>query len=461
VKVTNGSTWNVSPLVSSAGQAIELLATMGLVVVLVVFMLLNREDVRSRLVRLLGEGRMTLTTKALDDAAQRIGRYLLAQLGLNTAFGLFIGGGLWLADVPYALVWGFCAALLRYFPFIGPWVATILPLTFSLLTADGWLQPLAVVLLFVVCEILCNLVFEPWLYGQSIGVSQAALLVAIAFWTWLWGPGGLLLAPPLTVCLVVLGKYVPALKFFDILLGDEPALTPEVTYYQRLLARDQDEASDLIREQFQEHSPEETFDRILIPALGNARRDLDANRVTEGDFDFIVGTTGEIVEELDLARPQDEHDLNGDECMVGRLEILLCAARDGIDQTALFMLQRLLDSKKYATEFVSNDRLVSEVVDLVASESPSVVCISALPPGGLAHTRLLCKRLRQRFPELKIIVGRWGLKSNIESNREQLLAAGADQLGTTIAETCAQIRNLRQRAAPRPAAVVTGPPIPR
>jgi CheY-like chemotaxis protein len=125
------------------------------------------------------------------------------------------------------------------------------------------------------------------------------------------------------------------------------------------------------------------------------------------------------------------------------------------------MLQRLLDSKKYATEFVSNDRLVSEVVDLVASESPSVVCISALPPGGLAHTRLLCKRLRQRFPELKIIVGRWGLKSNIESNREQLLAAGADQLGTTIAETCAQIRNLRQRAAPRPAAVVTGPPIPR
>src|SRR5436190_5875187 len=294
---------NLGPIASNAGQMAELLASTALVTVLVVLMLLHRDDIRNRLIRLFGEGRMTLTTKALDDAGKRISRYLFAQFTVNSVFGLIFGCGLWLLDVPYALLWGFCAAVLRYIPFFGSWIAVAFPLTLSLLTAEGWAQPAGVIVMFVTFEVCVNLLVEPWLYGQSIGVSQAGLLVAIAFWAWLWGAPGLVLAPPLTVCLVVLGKYVPALKFFDIILGDVPALTPETKFYQRLLVRDQDEAAEVVREQLKQQTAEEVVDRLIIPALVGGRLDVDAGRLNESEVEFMKQAILEIAEEQDFGRP--------------------------------------------------------------------------------------------------------------------------------------------------------------
>lgn len=449
--VDSYSSWN-GTIMAGIGPLLAPFASGGLVVVLVIYLLINREDLRNRLFRLIGQGHMTTTTKALDDAGRRISRYLFMQFMLNAAFGVVIGGGLWLLQVPHALLWGFCAAFLRYIPFVGPWIAAILPVSLSLLISSDWWQPSLVVMLFVTFELIGNLVLEPRLYGKSIGVSSSALIVAIAFWAWLWGPVGLMLAAPLTVCLVVLGKYVPHLKFFNTLLGDESVFTADVNFYQRLVARDQDEASELSREQLKTFSLEQIFDQTFIPALVYARQDLEGDRLTEQELLFIAQATKEIAEEQGLENKRDqslEESPTRDRARSDfRLKILGCAARDAADEAGLVMLQELLDSENCQLTIVNTDRLVSEVVEQVDQERPAIVCIAALPPGGLTHSRLLCSRLRRRFPELKIVVGRWGLQSNIEDNRKQLDVAGASYFGTTLQETVEQLKQLAQCLRP-------------
>lgn len=446
VMVTSDTAPVVGPFMSGVGQMLEPLATVGLVLVLVIFMLLDRENMRNRMLRLIGEEHLMATTKALDDAAHRISRYLLAQLFLNSLFGLVVGVGLWLMDVPFALLFGALAGFLRYIPYIGPWMAAALPLALSLLTATSWHQPVLVAGLFVVLELLTNLVLETWLYGQSIGVSQSALLVAVAFWTWLWGAVGLAMAAPLTVCLVVLGKYVPILKFFDILLGDEPPLTADMKLYQRLLARDQDEAADIAREQMLERSADQVYDEVFLSALVAARRDLETDQLSDEEFARILRMLLEVMEEQGLMRVPEPvvPATDAPEKLLPQLKILACSARDAADESALLMLQSLVDPATCHLEIVGPDRLVSEVLELVETLQPSVVCIAALPPGGLAHARLFCKRLRVRFPDLKIAVGRWGIRSGLDKNREQLLASGADYVAASFRETLSQLTTLAQ-----------------
>src|SRR5262245_32867463 len=279
----------------------EPILTSGLVIVLVVYLLIFKEDLRSRLLALVGRGQLTVTTKALDDAGRRISRYLIAQFALNVGFGVAIGVGLMALGVPHALLWGFAGGLLRYIPYLGAWIACSLPIGMSLLVSEGWAQPLAVVALFIVVEFFSNLVVEPWAYGQSIGVSQAAWMIAIVFWTWLWGAVGLMLATPLTTCLVVMGKYVPGLKFFDVLLGDEPVLTPDVQLYQRLLARDEDEAAELVRERATKITRVELCDQVLIPVIIHARQDLRAGRLIGDDYEFILSAVRSIAERQNLS----------------------------------------------------------------------------------------------------------------------------------------------------------------
>ena len=245
---------------------LEPLASAGLVLVLVIFMLLKHSDLRNRLIRLAGYSHLTTTTKALDEAGQRISRYLLMQ-SINGSFGVAVGLGLFLIGVPYAMLWGFLAAVLRFVPYVGPAVSALLPSALSLAVFDGWVQPFLVIGLILLLELASNLVMEPWLYGQSAGVSEVALLVAIAFWTWLWGPIGLLLATPLTVCLSVLSRYIPPLDFINTLMGDEPVLDLPTRYYQRLLARDDDEAAEIVETYGQTHDPEDVYDDIIVPAL--------------------------------------------------------------------------------------------------------------------------------------------------------------------------------------------------
>ena len=225
---------------------LESLGSLAFALVLVVFMLLKREDLRNRLIRLVSHGQITVMTKALDDAGRRISRFLLMQLIVNATVGLSVGVGLLAIGVQYAFLWGLLAAVFRYIPYIGICIAAVPPILLSVAMFAGWTQPLLVIGLFLAIELFAGNVAEPRLYGRSIGVSEVALLVAAALWAFLWGPIGLILSSPMTVCMVVLGKYVPQLKFLDVLIGDEPPLDAHVTFYQRLLARDQDEATQLI-----------------------------------------------------------------------------------------------------------------------------------------------------------------------------------------------------------------------
>jgi predicted PurR-regulated permease PerM len=478
VRVVNQEqTLQFGPIAAGLDAVFEFLASLALVVVLVVYMLINREQLRNRFLWLFGEGHMTLTTRALDDAAQGLSRFLLMQLLVNGAFGLFVGLGLWLIGMPYPVLWGVLSTFLRYIPFIGPWIAMLFPFALSLAVMPGWTKPALIVGLYVAYELVANLALEPWLYGQSMGVSPAALLVAIAFWSWLWGAAGLVLSVPLTVCLVVLGKHFPSLAFLDILLGDEAVLTPDVQFYQRLLARDEDEAFDIVRDRLKTVPLGRVFDEIVVPALSSARGDFESGLITENEAAAIFEIIRETVEELEPApaNPPQTADTGavtdsgaGAFPAAGRskVKVLACAARDAADETALDMLCRLIDPQIGAPEVISTDHLVSEIISRVSQEHPAIVLIGSLPPGGLSHTRLLCKRLRAGFPELKIVVGRWGLKAEADlRNREQLLDAGADQFSTTLEESAVQLTQLQQLTqsidasaeAARPSATVERP----
>jgi predicted PurR-regulated permease PerM len=451
VKAEESSTFWPIPL--AVGPMVERIAGAGLVIVLVIFMLIQREDLRNRLIRLIGYGRLTVTTKALEEAGDRISRYLLMQTIINSSFGLAVGLTLYLIGLPYAILWGFLAAVLRFIPYVGPFAAAIIPSVLSLAVFEGWMWPIIVVGLFLALELLNNMVLEPLLYGESAGVSGVGLLVAIAFWTWLWGPLGLVLATPLTVCVVVLSKYVPQMDFIGVLMSDEPAMKSNISYYQRLLAMDQDEAAEIVEEYLKTHPAEQIYDDVLVPALNYVRRDRELGRLTENDEQFVFQATREILEDLNTREPRIiESSSNASEAAMvidenpsatlPKMRIIGCPARDEADELALLMFRQLLDSTRYEIELMSDETLTSEVVFLVGEKSPALICIATLPPGGLAQARYLCKKLRARFPNLKIAVGRWGTASG--DNNKILLSAGADKVGTTMIETRDQMVQLIQ-----------------
>jgi predicted PurR-regulated permease PerM len=419
----------------------EDLAQTALVVVLVVFMLLRREDLRNRVIRLIGHGRLTVTTIAIDDAASRVSRFLFVQLVVNSCYGLVFAAGLWLLHVPYAFLWGFLAGVMRYVPYVGIWLAVLPPIALSLAVAPGWSLPLWVVGMVAVLEVVCANFVEPVLFGQTIGVSEVALLVSAAFWAWLWGPIGLVLSAPLTVCLVVLGKYVPQLEFFDVLLGDAPVLPARLVFYQRLLARDQDEAAAVI-EKFAKTAPAEAaYDEFLVPTLVSARRDLDSSDLSEEDERFIVSAVAELSEQLSAGDPTPSAPavVENATAEVPRAIVVGCPARDDEDEVALGMLRSLLGLARWELDILPAAALAAELIEKVEKVQPAAICIVALPPGGVAHTRYLCKRLRQRFADLKLAVGLWGLEGDISHARDALAAAGADHVSTRILETRAQL----------------------
>ncbi len=264
------------------GTLLEGLGSAGIVIILVVFFLVRREDLRDRFIRLVGKGQVTVTTQMLEDAATRVSRYLSMLFLINVTFGIAVGIGLYLIGVPNAILWGILAATLRFVPYIGPWIAAAAPIGLAMAISTGWLAPILTLGLFVVLELFCGNVLEPWLYGKGTGVSAVAVLVAAVFWTWLWGIVGLLLATPLTVCLLVIGKHVPQLSFLDILLGNEPVFEPKRRVYQRLLAGDQEEATELVDDDLENKPLVEVYDTLLIPALGFGRNRLASRRTGRG-----------------------------------------------------------------------------------------------------------------------------------------------------------------------------------
>jgi predicted PurR-regulated permease PerM len=424
---------------------LEPLATAGLVIALVIFMLLERGDLRNRVIRLVGYGRLTLTTKALDEAGRRISRYLFMQSLINGSYGVAVGLGLFFIGLPYALLWGTLAAALRFIPYLGPIAAALLPIALSLAEFPGWQQPLLVIGLIVLLELASNMLLEPVLYGRTVGVSTVALMVAIAFWTWLWGPIGLLLATPLTVSLGVLGRYVPQVEFLGILLSDEPVLEPHTGYYQRLVAQDQDEAADLVEEFLDTHTLAEAYEAVLIPALSTAKKDLARGNLSATEGEFIVLTTRELVEELSVSPDTSEASAptpDQEARSQPKVPVVFCPVEDEADELALLMLQHMLTPARYEVELLGASMLTSEVVSRVQESQVQLVCLGGLAPGGMAHTRYLCKRLRARFPALKIVVGRWGSPRNSPDSQEVLRQAGANAVGMTLHETCTQLTQL-------------------
>ncbi len=431
------SHWQLPTLVEGLGSAFT-------VVVLVIFMLIEQVDLRNRVIRLVGYKRLATTTRALDEAGRRISRYLLMQSIINVIFGLGIAVGLLLIGVPYALLWGFLAGVLRFIPYVGVWLAALLMIVFALAAFPTWHQPLLVVGVFVLLEALCTLVLEPLLYVQSAKISQVALLCSVAFWAWLWGPVGLLLAVPLTVCLIVFAKHVPGMEFIGILVAEGPPIDPPIAYYQRLLAEDQVEASLIVAEYAKDHSLEAVYDDLILPALGRARRDRRHLQLPEADERYVWQATREIV--LDLHTRQHAAKLVADveggagppgaAHPVRRIHMLASPVRDEADELGLIMLGHLIDPACWTIELTSPQLLASEVIALVESTRPAAICLGALPASGLAaRTRYLSKRLRARFPELRIIVGRWGLREEDGTARRHLEAAGASYVATTLVET--------------------------
>lgn len=426
------------------------LGTAALVLTLLIFMLLERRDLRDRFIRLIGYGHLALTTKALDEAGSRVSRQLLMQLFVNTIYGVAAGVGLYFLGVPYALVWAVLGGMLRFIPYVGPVLGAGMPILVSLAALHGWTGPASVVVLFVVLELFTNLVLETKLYAGAAGVSQVALLVSVAFWTWLWGPLGLLMATPLTVCLVVIGKHVPGLDFVGTLMSDAVNPAPDASYYQRLLAHDVAEASELIEQHVRSAPAETVYDALLLPALNYAERDRIDDRLSQDEEAALIETTRELLPEAKNWSGNSEvaHAIDAarSESPDAPLRILGYAVNGVADELALEMLVRVVLDLPVIVD-ITNARLrASQLVSLVRAQQATVVCFADLPPSPISKTRYLVKRLRAAFPDLQIIVGRWAPATLADTSTQALRDAGANFVVSTLAETRTYLSRLTAAA---------------
>ena len=432
------------------GTLIEVLGLAAIVVILVVFFLVRREDLRDRFIRLVGKGQATVTTRLLEDAATRVSRYLSMLFLINATFGIAVGIGLFLIGIPNAVLWGILAATLRFVPYIGPWIAAAAPIALAMAVSMGWLAPILTLGLFVVLELFCGNVLEPWLYGKGTGVSAVAVLVAAVFWTWLWGIAGLLLATPLTVCLLVIGKHVPQLSFLHILLGNEPVFEPTRQVYQRLLAGDQEEANELLDDALENRPLVEVYDTLLIPALALAETDWHHDELDESRHTFILQSLKEMIQE----RGEGQQDVTAkagiEDGSAPRPYILCLPARDEADEIAAMMLAQLLATGQCLVQSVPFTTAASELLNLVGKRTPDVVCISATPPAAVMHARHLCKLVRGRFPLVHVVVGLWDAQVDLSKARARIGAAATTHVVTTLAEAQEQVCLLIQPLLPPP-----------
>lgn len=428
---------NWTMLTGPLGSAMEGIAMLAFAGVLLVFFLMDREGLRDRIVLLAGKTRLTVTSKALEDATNRVSRYIGMVAMVNGGFGLMLTAGLFLLGVPYAVLWGCLAALLRFIPYLGPWIGAVFPIVMSLAMSDGWGQPMAVFGFVLVLELFTNNVVEPLAFGHSTGVAPAALLISAAFWLFLWGPVGLILSAPFAVSLVVMGKNIPQLNFLYILLADKPALSDEAGFYQRLLLGDRHQAALLLAARLRESDPEHVFDQFVIPVLMNTKRDLHRGHLDQDESEELLRLLRDLI--AGIAPDQVgavTHEVSDQETPVSRQRLcLLGYAVDGdVDRIALTMLQKLLDTNRWDVELVADESLTSEVVARVAIDPPAVLCIAAIPPGGVAHARYLCHKLKTVAPDLPLLIGRWGQHRIGQSDRVRLIEAGASSLTTTLVE---------------------------
>jgi hypothetical protein len=409
----------------------------SVVVVFTIFMLLKREDLRNRLLRLAGPGRMTTMTQALDDAGQRISRYLGMQFLVNALYGAVFGFGLYLIGLPNATLWGVIAALFRLVPYVGSMTSAALPFALSLAVFNNWTSPLLVFLLFFLLELVITNFVEPWLYGVHTGISSLALLVTTVFWTVLWGWAGLILSTPLTVCVIVLGRYFPQMSFLYILLGDEPVLEPHAHFYQRLLAMDQNEARTVAEEFLKDHSLVELYDQVVVPALSLVEQERHKGRLEETRESFFFLSIAELVVELAGQNYGHVPRSSG-----GR--VLCLSAQDQADEICASILAQLLEREGFQTIAFP---VTSTVMDSLASLQPDtgdIICISAVPPFAFAAARAVCLQIRQRFPRVVLMAGLWSSTVDAERLKTRFGTCQPDQFATTMEQAIQQMREWRE-----------------
>lgn len=427
----------------------------GIVLIFTIFMLAKREDLRNRLLRLVGLGQLNVMTQALDDATRRVSRYLLMQFLVNASLGLLFGIGLYFIGVPFAFLWGTVVALLRLVPYVGTLVAVALPLALSLAVFDTWTPPLLVLGLGICLEVLTANFVEPWLYGAHTGISSLAILVAAVFWTVLWGYAGLILSTPLTVCLLVLGRYVPQLSFLQILLGDEPVLEPQAQLYQRLLAMDQTEARSVVDVFLKGHPLIELYDSVLIPALTMAEQDRHRGEIDATREEFLFLSLNEMLAEFSDYHPPTEQS----NAELGRAEIttpgeprpdsrIFCVpAHDQADEIAAAMLAQLLEQQGDVALSFPVGTNSNDMIAVVEPGANDLICISALPPYAFTPARKMCKQLRARFPKPHVVVGIWGFGGDQDKAKASFERTQPEQLFTSFREVIEYIRPPQRETA--------------
>ena len=398
------------------GPLIDPLATGGIIIVVVIFMLLKREDLRDRFIRLVGATDLHRTTEALQDAGKRVGQYLLMQLVVNVTYAVPIGLGLWIIGVPNALLWGLLALVLRFVPYIGPVIAAIFPLVMALAVDPGWTMVLWTAALFIVIELISNNIVEPWLYGSRTGLSPLAIIVAAIFWTWLWGPLGLLLSTPLTVCLVVLGRHVPQFEFLDVIFGSEPVLEPHEALYQRLLAGDPDEATDRAEEFLAENDLLTFYETVAIPAISLGEYDRVRGvladdrraRLAEGAMTLVDNLEEYAEEEAaeeddDTEDDEDEEKADTPELPDGAGKTVICAGGRGeLDEASAAMLAQVLTAHGATARLTGPQSIAAGKVRQLDLDEVHSVVICYLSAGSVAHARYMVRRIKRMRKELRV-----------------------------------------------------------
>jgi len=439
-------------------------ATAGIILVVTIFALLQKEDLRDRAIRLLGSGDLHRTTVALDEAGQRLSRYFLTQLGLNASFGVIVGLGLYFIGVPNPLLWGILGALLRFVPYIGSWIAAALPVVLAAAVEPGWLMVIWTAVLYGVTELIMGQAVEPLIYGHSTGLSPIAVIIAAIFWTWLWGPIGLIISTPLTLCLVVLGRHIERLEFFDVLLGDRPPLTPVESLYQRMLAGDPDEAEEQAERYLADQPLSAYYDEVVLQALRLAADDvlsgtLEASRLEAfiAAMDELIHDLGErtdlppetaIAEKAQVAATADRRALPnapaaGEEVGEDRLALewqaetpVLCiAGRGALDELAARMFAQLVGKHGIKARVVSHEEVSRTRIAALDIAGVAMMSVSYIGVGGsTARLRYLLRRLRERQPAARLLLGLWPAQEPGLLDGELRRTLGADFYVTSLRE---------------------------
>jgi predicted PurR-regulated permease PerM len=447
----------IAPLVSP-------LATTAIIVIFVIFILIQRDDLRNRLIRLAGSHDLQRTTAALDDAAGRLSRLFLNQLLINTGFGVLIGVGLWLIGIPSAVLWGILAAVLRFVPYVGSIIAAAFPLVLAVAVDPGWSMLAWTAVLFFVAEPIVGQVVEPMVYGRSTGLSPVAVVVSATFWTALWGPIGLVLATPLTVCLVVLGRHVERLAFLDVMFGDRPALSPPEIFYQRMLAGDPTEAAEKAEQFLKERSLSSYYDEVALKGLQLAQADLDRDALDPTRLtrirDTVIEFANDLSDQADREPAGDQSTADAESVAAvegvpvdpvyadllvlqktdlspewrGDTPVLCVAGRTPLDEAAAIMFAQLCNVHGLAARVEAAEALSTTNIFRLETSGVALVCLSYLDASHAAHMRYAVRRLRRKLPQARIMIGCWTSPDDavrLEALRE---GAKADLFASTIRE---------------------------